>query len=81
MESFLNYRHLLPSSSQQAKLPNSSDLINNENGQTMIEFILLFVIIVMISMTFLTSINSNIADYWLGMVMIIVDDPSVVIQI
>ena len=38
--------------------------IKNENGQTLVEFILLFVITLLISYVFLALINNNIADIW-----------------
>lgn len=39
----------------------------NEQGQTLVEFVLLLLIIMSISYGYMAIINRGIADYWLGM--------------
>jgi len=43
-----------------------------ENGQTLVEFILLFSITMLISYVFLDLVNSNIADLWKTYIQIII---------
>jgi hypothetical protein len=45
-------------------------------GQTLVEFMLLLFIIVFISTFFMKIVNSNIANYWLAFVSIVIDDGS-----
>ena len=48
------------------------DKKEDESGQTLVEFVLLFVVTIMISYVFLDTINSNIADIWKNYIEIIV---------
>lgn len=47
-----------------------------QKGQTLLEFVLLMGIISTISLLFFTSINSKLADYWLRVVKLILQDPT-----
>ena len=55
--------------------------IANENGQTLIEFVLLLAAIGIISVTFMTQINKYTANRWLAMAKIILDDPTQTLQL
>lgn len=50
--------------------------LKNQKGQTLVEFVLLLAGIVIISFTFLSQVNTRIADRWQKMVEIVVDDES-----
>lgn len=54
---------------------------NDQQGQTLVEFILLLAVISLLSFMFLKIINNNISLYWLFFVQKVVDDPSVKIRI
>lgn len=54
--------------------------INNQHGQTLVEFILLLTSLMLISLFFLKGVNGSIADIWLNMAKIITDDPNVNIE-
>lgn len=53
----------------------------SQEGQTIVEFILLLSVISLLSFMFLKIINNNISLYWLFFVQKVVDDPSVKIRI
>lgn len=80
MGSLLNSGKILPSL-YKYKITKESKLINNQSGQTMVEFILLFLILVLISFSFIKILNFNLAKYWVALVTLIIDDPSVTINI
>ena len=50
--------------------------IKNQEGQTLIEFVLLLASITIISFGFMRMINSNIASRWEAMANVILDDKS-----
>jgi Flp pilus assembly pilin Flp len=39
----------------------------NEDGQTLVEFVLLLIVIMTISFTYMSAVNRGIADYWVAM--------------
>jgi len=53
----------------------------NRRGQTLVEFILLMVVIIGVSMLFMKLVNSNIAIYWKFIVTKVVGDPSIRLDI
>ncbi len=53
----------------------------NRRGQTLVEFILLLVVIMTISLLFMKVVNSNLAIYWKFIVTKVVGDPSVRLEI
>jgi len=48
----------------------------NQDGQSLVEFILLLLVIVTLSFAFIRVANGNLANYWKAYVRLIVDDPS-----
>ena len=55
---------------------NSIEHLKNQSGQSLIEFVLLLLIIVILSVSFLKIVNNNLANQWLKIATVIVDDPS-----
>lgn len=43
---------------------NTSKLLKNQSGQTLIEFLLLLLSIVLIAFSFMRVVNSNLGDIW-----------------
>ena len=56
-------------------------IINNQDGQTLIEFVLLVMMVSLISISFIKLVNFNIGKYWLALVKLVVEDPSVALQL
>lgn len=56
-------------------------LTKNQDGQTLVEFILLLAGITMISFSFMRLVNSNIADRWQAMAQMVLDDKSQTLEI
>ncbi len=50
--------------------------LKDEQGQTLIEFVLLLAAIGIISVTFMTQINKFTANRWEAMANVILDDPN-----
>ena len=48
--------------------------ILNENGQTLVEFVLLLLVIMSISFAYMSIVNRGIADYWQAMGNILLKD-------
>lgn len=48
-------------------LKKNTNHLNNQNGQTLVEFIMLLASIVLVSMIFMKIVNGNIAKYWSSM--------------
>lgn len=46
----------------------------NQDGQSLVEFVLLLGVIMVISLGFLKILNSKVSDYWLAMGNILVED-------
>jgi Flp pilus assembly pilin Flp len=55
-------------------------LAKNESGQTLVEFLLLLVSIVLIAFTFMRTMNSELADVWSKMANIILEDESITLK-
>lgn len=47
-----------------------------QGGQSLVEFALLLLVIVMLSFSFIAVSNRNLAKFWTAYVRLIVDDPS-----
>ncbi len=47
-----------------------------QGGQSLVEFALLLLVIVMLSFSFIAVTNRNLAKFWTAYVRLIVDDPS-----
>lgn len=43
------------------------NILNNEQGQSLVEFVLLMATILIVSMTFMKLVNGNIGKYWTAM--------------
>ena len=43
------------------------NILKNQQGQTLVEFILLLLSILIVSMVFMKIVNGNIAKYWTAM--------------
>ena len=56
-------------------LPND-EKIKKQSGQTLVEFILLLLMVVGISFSFIAISNRNLAKLWVAYVRLIVDDPA-----
>lgn len=54
--------------------------LNNEKGQSLVEFVLLLAVIMLISLLFLKLVNTNVAKYWRAMGTVLLEDPSQTIQ-
>lgn len=48
----------------------------NQKGQTFVEFVLLLAVVMIISVGMLSTMNSNLGEYWHAMAKKIVDDPN-----
>jgi len=55
---------------------NRDELIANQKGQSLVEFVLLLSVIMLISLLFLKLINTNIANYWQAMGTVLLEDPT-----
>ncbi|MFY7993141.1 MAG: hypothetical protein ACOVP4_07620 [Bacteriovoracaceae bacterium] len=53
---------------------NKVKAVLNENGQSLIEFVLLLLVVATISFMFVKLVNNQIAGIWVDIVKIIVDD-------
>jgi len=53
----------------------------NQKGQTFIEFMLLLIVIVTISLTITKLTNNKIADLWVFFANLIIDDPANSVQL
>lgn len=52
------------------------EVSSKEQGQSIVEFVLLLLVLLLISIGFLKVINTNVADQWKEAVRTIVNDPS-----
>lgn len=48
-------------------LEQEVDILNNEQGQSLVEFVLLLAAILLVSMSFMKIVNGNIGKYWTAM--------------
>ncbi len=55
--------------------------VKNQSGQTLVEFILILMGIVIISFSFMSIINGNISNRWTSIANIILDDPNQTLEI
>lgn len=55
---------------------NTNKKLKDQSGQTLVEFILLLLGIVVLSTTFMSQINGYIANRWEAMANVILDDPT-----
>lgn len=63
-------------------VPNHpQNLVKNQRGQSLLEFILLFAIIVSFSLIVVKGINGGLAEYWRDMAQIILQDPTQVLTL
>jgi len=56
--------------------PSKKASVHNQDGQSLVEFILLLLVIVTLSFAFIRVSNGNLAEYWRAYVRLIVDDPN-----
>lgn len=56
-------------------------LLKSQRGQSLLEFILLFAVIVSLSLVVVKGINGNLAEYWREMAQIILQDPGQVLTL
>lgn len=45
----------------------NGDILKNEQGQSLVEFVLLLASILLVSMVFMKIVNGNIGKYWTAM--------------
>ncbi|MBC75745.1 MAG: hypothetical protein CME64_06995 [Halobacteriovoraceae bacterium] len=58
------------------------EIINkNQDGQSLVEFVLLLSIIMVLSLGFLKTVNTGIATYWLKMGQMLVEDDSQTLEL
>ncbi len=55
---------------------DSTKTPQNQDGQSLVEFILLLLVIVTLSFGFIRVANGNLSEYWRAYVRLIVDDPT-----
>lgn len=55
-------------------LKNDLNLLMQQNGQSLVEFVLLLAVISMLSYSFVAVMNSNLGSYWEHCVNIVVND-------
>ena len=60
---------------------DTNKIIKDQSGQTLVEFVLLLLGIVIISTTFMSQINGYIANRWEAMANVILDDPKQTIKL
>ena len=53
-----------------------NESVHNQDGQSLVEFVLLLLVIVTLSFGFIRVANGNLGEYWKAYVRLIVDDPS-----
>ena len=79
---FVNFCFKLNSSLLRLKAAlRARPLLANERGQSLVEFVLLLTIVMILSLTFLKLVNGKVADYWLAMGKMLVEDPSVQLEL
>lgn len=54
---------------------------NNQNGQSLVEYALLLFSVMVISLLFMRSINSGVANYWVALANLILDDKSQILRL
>lgn len=59
-----------------SSIQNHRKITNNEQGQSLVEFVLLLSLIMVLSLGFLKTVNTGISNYWLKMGQMLVEDPS-----
>ena len=59
----------------------NTKILKNQSGQSLIEFVLLLVLIVVISTSFMRIVNTNTADIWTRMATLILDNPDETLQL
>jgi Flp pilus assembly pilin Flp len=52
---------------ENCELELEEEILLNQEGQTLVEFVLLLVVIMTISFTYMSTVNRGIADYWVAM--------------
>lgn len=64
--------------------PSNKDITQNpiedQSGQTFVEFILLLASVVMVAYSFMRLTNGNIAEKWTAMAQFVLDDESQVLE-
>lgn len=63
------------------KSPDEIHSYLNHYGQGIVEFVLLLTVIMLLSLTFLRTINTGLADNWVEMAKIITEDPNVKLEL
>ena len=54
----------------ESNIPNlneNENVLNNESGQTFVEFVLLLLMVMLISFSFMKAINGGMGKYWTAM--------------
>lgn len=58
-------------------MEETKKILNNQSGQALLEFILLLAVIAIVSFGMVGIVNRGISGYWLALVKLIVDDPTI----
>lgn len=57
------------------------NLVQNQDGQSFVEFIFLLALISILSLGYLKIVNTNIAEFWRGSVTFIIDDKNEKVEV
>ena len=58
----------------------NAKVLKNQSGQTLVEFLLLLVSIVLIAFTFMRVMNTELSDQWTKMANLILEDSSITLK-
>lgn len=62
------------------KILSCNEISDNQNGQSLVEFILLLTSILIISLGFLKAVNGGMGNQWKAMATILLEDPNQTIE-
>ena len=66
---------------RQRILQYKRELVKNNQGQTLLEFLFLFVILITLSFVFLTSINGYVGNRWTAFIKVISKPTATIIEL
>jgi uncharacterized protein (UPF0333 family) len=61
-------------------LTNNKPIANNQKGQAMVEYILLLLTIIFISIAFMQVSHRGLGEYWLAFAKVIIEDPAIALR-
>lgn len=60
---------------------SNTNLLKNQSGQSLVEFVLLLVLIVLIATSFMRIVNTQVADIWLRMATLVLENEDQTLQL